>query len=111
MHDKRIKALIEKRDEVIEQMNAITAAAVDESGEERALTEEEQANFDALEKKAQGLNKSIQAEERARDLELVVVSPEKKEEIKEEMRAEERAAAEEKAFADFIRGTVTEPIA
>ena len=56
MHDKRIKALTEKRDEVLEKMNAITAGAVDENGEERALTEEEQAQFDALEKQAEGLN-------------------------------------------------------
>lgn len=107
MHDKRIKALIEKRDEVIERMNSITAAAVDENGEERALTEEEQAEFDALEKQAQGINKSIKAEERARDLEMVE-DPEVKEEVKEELRAEERAAREEKAFADFIRGIASE---
>ena len=62
MHNKRIKALIEKRDAVIEQMNSITAGAVDENGEERALTDEEQTQFDALEKQADSLNKSIKAE-------------------------------------------------
>lgn len=108
MHDKRIKALTERRDEVIEAMNAITAAAVDENGEERALTEDEQSRFDALEAQAKALNASIKAEERARDLECVPVSNERREEVAEEMRAEERAAAEERAFADFIRGTVSE---
>lgn len=108
MHDKRIKALVEKRDAIIEKMNNLTTAAVDENGEERAFTEEEQAQFDALENQAKALNASIKAEERARDLELAPVSDEKKEEIKEELRAEERAAKEEKAFADFIRGIASE---
>lgn len=108
MHDKRLKALTEKRDALIEQMNTLTAGAVDENGEERAFTEEEQAKFDTFESQVENLNNSIKAEERARDLELKVVTPKKKEEVREEMSAEERAAAEEKVFADYIRGVVTE---
>lgn len=107
MHDKRIKALMEKRDEIIEKMNNITAAAVDENGEERALTDEEQTSFDELEKQAKALNASIKAEERARDLEMVPVE-QKDEQVQEEQRAEERAEAEERAFADFLRGVVSE---
>lgn len=106
MHEKRIKALTEKRNAIIEEMQQITAAAVDDNGEERAFTEEEQAKFDELEKKAASLKTTIEAEERARDLEMKPA--EKKQEDKEEMRAEERAAAEERAFADFIRGVVSE---
>ena len=108
MHDKRLKALTEKRDALIEKMNTLTAGAVDENGEERAFTEEEQAQFDTFESQVENLNNSIKAEERARDLELKVVTPKKKEEVREEMSAEERAAAEEKVFADYIRGVVTE---
>ena len=108
MHNKRIKALIEKRDAVIEQMNSITAGAVDENGEERALTDEEQTQFDALEKQADSLNKSIKAEERARDLELSPVPENKEEEKHTDMSVEERAAAEEQVFADYIRGVVSE---
>lgn len=104
MHDKRIKALEEKRDAILEAMDAISAAAVDENGEARAFTEEEQKQFDELEAQANGLNKAIKNEERARDLMLAPVSDKRKEEIKEETRAE----AEEKAFADFIRGVVSE---
>lgn len=104
MHDKRIKALEEKRDTILEAMDAISAAAVDENGEARAFTEEEQKQFDELEAQANGLNMAIKNEERARDLMLAPVSDKRKEEIKEETRAE----AEEKAFADFIRGVVSE---
>lgn len=104
MHDKRIKALEEKRDAILEAMDAISAAAVDENGEARAFTEEEQKQFDELESQANGLNAAIKNEERARDLMLAPVSDKRKEEIKEETRAE----AEEKAFADFIRGIVSE---
>ena len=108
MHDKRIKALTEKRDEVLEAMSAITAGAVDENGEERALTEEEQTKFNELETQAKNLNASIKAEERARDLECTKEPEKRAAEQTEEQRAEERAAAEERAFENYIRGVVSE---
>ena len=104
--DMRIKALEEKKNAIIEQMETMTAAAVDDNGEERAFTEEEQATFDDLQSKATNLKNTIEAEERARDLELKPVE-EKKEESKE-MTVEERALSEERAFADFLRGVVSE---
>lgn len=104
--DMRIKALTEKMDSVVEQMETMTAAAVDDNGEERAFTEEEQTTFDELQKKATNLKNTIEAEERARDLELKPV--EKKQEEKKEMTVEERAIAEERAFADYLRGVVSE---
>lgn len=104
--DMRIKALEEKKNAIIEQMETMTAAAVDDNGEERAFTEEEQATFDDLQSKATNLKNTIEAEERARDLELKPVE-EKKEENKE-MTVEERALSEERAFADFLRGVVSE---
>lgn len=106
MNDKRLKALTEKRDEIIEKMTDITAKAIDENGEDRAFTEEEQTEFDSLEASAKKLNNTIEAEERARDLELKPV--EHKEEEKKEMTVENRAVAEERAFADFLRGVVSE---
>ena len=104
--DMRIKALEEKKNAIIEQMETMTAAAVDDNGEERAFTEEEQATFDDLQSKATNLKNTIEAEERARELELKPVE-EKKEESKE-MTVEERALSEERAFADFLRGVVSE---
>lgn len=105
-HDKRIKALNEKRNAIIEEMEAMVAAAVDDQGEERAFNEEEQAKFDAFEANAKALKNTIEAEERAMAAEMKPVEP-KKEEGKE-MTVEERALVEERAFADYLRGVVSE---
>jgi HK97 family phage major capsid protein len=102
----RIKALTEKMDAIVEQMETMTASAVDDNGEERAFSEEEQATFNDLQEKATNLKNTIEAEERARDLELKPV--EQKVEEKKEMTIEERAIAEERAFADYLRGVVSE---
>jgi len=107
MNEKRLKALNEKRNEILEQMEALTAAAIDENGEERAFTEEEQSKFDALEASAKALKTTIEAEERARELELKPAE-DKKPEGKKDMNEEQRAASEERAFADFLRGVVSE---
>ena len=74
-HDKRIKALTEKKNAMIEEMESMVAAAVDESGEERAFNEEEQAKFDELAKNAEALKKTIEAEERAMAAEMKPVEP------------------------------------
>ena len=103
--DMRLKALAEKKDAIVAEMEAMTAAAVDDNGEERAFDETEQAKFDELQTKATNLKKTIEAEERARDLEM---KPAEKKEEDKEMNAEERALAEERAFADYIRGVVSE---
>ena len=107
MNEKRIKALTEKRNAIIEQMESMTAAAIDDNGEERAFTEEEQARFNELEASAKALKNTIEAEERARELELKPTEDKKPEE-KKEMNEELRAQAEERAFADFLRGVVSE---
>lgn len=107
MNEKRIKALTEKRNAIIEQMESMTAAAIDDNGEERAFTEEEQAKFNELEASAKALKNTIEAEERARELELKPAE-DKKPEDKKEMNEELRAQAEERAFADFLRGVVSE---
>ncbi len=105
-HDKRIKALTEKKNAMIEEMESMVAAAVDESGEERAFNEEEQAKFDELAKNAEALKKTIEAEERAMAAEMKPVEPKKEED--KTMTVEERALAEERAFADYLRGIVSE---
>lgn len=105
-HDKRLKALNEKRNAIIEEMEAMVAAAVDDQGEERAFNEEEQAKFNDLESNAKALKNTIEAEERAMAAEMKPVEPKKEED--KEMTVEERALAEERAFADYIRGIVSE---
>ena len=107
MNEKRIKALTEKRNAIIEQMEAMTAAAIDDNGEERAFTEEEQAKFNGLEANAKALKNTIEAEERARE-DMLKPSEEKKPEGKKDMTVEERAHAEERAFDNFLRGWITE---
>lgn len=107
MNEKRLKALNEKRNAILEQMEAMTAAAIDENGEERAFTEEEQTKFDSLEASAKALKTTIEAEERARELELKPAE-DKKPEGRKDMDEEQRAASEERAFADFLRGIVSE---
>ena len=108
MNEKRIKFFTEQLNDCLEKMEDITSKAVTDTGEERAFTEEEQKEFDALEARARNLKNTIEAEERARDLALKPAEPEKKPEEKENMKAEERAQAEERAFADLIRGVVSE---
>ena len=101
MHAKRLKELAEKRVEVQKKMNDIIAKA---ESEERAMTEDEGTAFDGLEDELRSIDRTAKAIERARDLELNVVSNEKK----EELRTEERAEAEERAFEDYIRGVISE---
>ena len=69
--------------------------------EERAMSEEETAAFEDLEKKIKDIDATIAAEQRARDL---LKKPESKEE-KEKKDAEEQ---EERAFGNYIRGIVSE---
>lgn len=107
MNEKRIKALTEKRNAIIEQMEAMTAAAIDDNGEERAFTEEEQAKFNGLEANAKALKNTIEAEERAR-ADMLKPAEDKKPEEKKDMTEEQRAASEERAFDNFLRGWVSE---
>lgn len=91
----------EKREEYQTRMQELLDQA---QVEERALTEEESTEFDDLEKKIQNIDRTVAAEERARKLDLT----EKEEEETEEQRAEAMEKADEKAFANYIRGIVSE---
>lgn len=97
----KFKKLMEQRAALQAEMQRLLDTA---QNEERAMSEEETTKFDELEGKIKSIDATIKAEERARDLSLNVHSNEHH----EELRAEERAEAEERAFADYIRGVVSE---
>lgn len=97
----KFKKLMEQRAALQAEMQRLLDTA---QNEERAMSEEETTKFDELEGKIKSIDATIKAEERARDLSLNVHSNEHH----EELRAEERAVAEEKVFADYIRGVVSE---
>lgn len=93
---KKLKALLERRVELQNQMDALVTAA---DTEERAMTEEETTQFDAAEAEIRAIDETVVREERARDLESPAAPT---------GTVEERAAAEEQAFADYVLGRVSE---
>ena len=97
----KFKKLREQRAAFAKEMQDILDKA---ESEERAMNEEESSKFDELEGKIKDIDRTIKAEERARDLSLNVVDDKKK----EELRAEEKEAQEERAFENYIRGVVSE---
>jgi phage major capsid protein, HK97 family len=97
-----LKKLYEERNAKITAMKAIMSKM---GTEERAeMTADETSQFDTLEVEVRALEETIARAEKARDLTLNVVSDAKK----EELRAEEREAAEERAFECYLRGTTPE---
>ncbi len=92
-----LKKLMEERAELEREMNSILESA---KKEERAMTDEEMTAFDAAEKKISDIDKTVQAEERARK----IAKPEQK---REEM-VEDEEALENRAFANFVRGIALE---
>ena len=91
-----LKTLTEQRNEKQEKMEEILNAA---KGETRALTEEEQASFDSLEKEINAIDVTIRAEERARKL---------KNTVKVDDGDDGGATPEERAFENYIRGIAGE---
>lgn len=91
-----LKKLFEKRAELVTQMNAIIALAGKET---RAISEDEKAKFDALEKEVEGIDATIKAEKRARDLGIISHSADEPAPADEK-----RAELEEKVFEAYIRG-------
>ena len=96
---KNLKKLLERRAELKEQMDELVSKA---DGEERAMSEEETAAFDAAETEIRSIDATLACEERARGITEVQPPAEH-----HEMTVEERAAAEEQAFSDFIMGRTT----
>ena len=90
------KALKERRDELQRQIDGMLATAQTEN---RAMTEEETAAFDAAEAEMHSIDATLDREERARALER---------EPGAGSQPEDRAAADEQMFADYVLGIVSE---
>ena len=90
-----LKALNERRAELVNQMNALVTGA---DCETRAMTEEEAAAFDAAEAEVKAIDETIAREQRARAANIPA-------EVPAAPRAED---AEERAFADYVLGRVHE---
>lgn len=91
-----MKALMEKRAEKQQIMDNLVKTADTET---RAMNETEVADFDAAEKEVRAIDDTIAREERARNIE--------KKEYKDPT-TEDRAAEDEKNFADYVMGKVSE---
>ena len=91
MYEKKLR---ERRDELTAQMDAAVQAAETEN---RAMTEEEQAAFDAAEKEIRSIDATIERMHRERP---AAQEPQNNGDTVE--------AQEERAFADYIRGRIVE---
>lgn len=90
-----LKALMERREELRQNMESLVNAADTEC---RAMTEEEAAQFDTAENELRAIDATIEREERTRGVSNLPAPTD----------AEERAAAEESAFVDYVMGRVSE---
>ncbi|MCD8208792.1 MAG: phage major capsid protein, partial [Bacteroidales bacterium] len=95
-----LKALIEKRNALVEEMQSLKDAVV---LEERAFSDDENAKFDDLEKQVRDLDATIEKAQRANSMSLANAPEVKAPEA--EMSQEEKDV---RAFANYIRGTVSE---
>lgn len=95
-----LKFYKEKRDEYKTRMDEIMGLA---DIEQRALTDEEATEFDDLEKKIKNIDRTIAAEERAKNLENV-----ENPDDDEEQRAKDSEEADIRAFANYVRGVISE---
>ena len=95
-----LKKLIEEKNKKIEEMNGILSKMDTENRSE--MSEEEKTSFDKLETEVRSLEDTIKRVETASGLENKTPVGAKKDDT------EERAAQEEAAFADYIRGVVSE---
>lgn len=89
------KELREKRDQIVEQMQAITDNAT--NVEKRTLTTEEQQKFAGLKKEVEDIDATLEAMEQSRTLLPPVKTPEKKEPVED---------IEIRTFANIIRNRV-----
>lgn len=91
-----MKKLIEKRKELHAQLVSMTQTAKTEN---RAFSDSENAEFERIEKEIKDLDRTIHAEERARNISDIVPQNTEK---------QENSDIEERAFADYILGRTTE---
>lgn len=92
-----LKNLEEKRAALVEEMEGILNKAQEE---ERAFEESEQVRFDEIEKEINAIDKTIEAKERVRN--LGNHGGKKKEDGEND-----DLTVEERAFVDYVRGTLT----
>lgn len=90
-----LKALMERREELRQNMETLVSTADTEC---RAMTEEEAAQFDTAENELRAIDATIEREERTRGVSNLPAPTD----------AEERAAAEESTFVDYVMGRVSE---
>ena len=90
-----LKALMEHREELRQNMETLVNTADTEC---RAMTEEETTQFDAAESEIRAIDATIEREERTRGVSNLPAPTD----------AEERAAAEESAFVDYVLGRASE---
>lgn len=95
-----LKKLIEEKNKKIEEMSGILSKMDTENRSD--MSEEEKTNFDKLETELRSLEETIKRVETASGLEKKTPVDAKKDDL------EERAAQEEAAFADYVRGVVSE---
>lgn len=93
-----MKYLIEKRNALVEEINAIFTTA---EQEKRALSEEEQKTFETKTAELKALDKTIEAKREARALEMMEDEQPKTPEEKEEKRSAEET--EKRAFEALLR--------
>ncbi len=96
-----LKSLQEQRADLIEQMEGLSKTA---ETEKRAFSDEENQQFDDLEKKVKALGETIEKVERARDLKLKNKDDKKHDGADKK----EQEAMEERAFESYIRGACSD---
>lgn len=99
-----IKALIEKRNALVTKMQEIVDAAGKET---RAFTDDENKQYADYKAEVEKLDETIKAYKETRDLDEKIPAEEDGEQ-KEQRNKEEAEELEERAFEDYIRGTLTE---
>lgn len=99
-----IKALIEKRNVLVAKMQEIVDAAGKET---RAFTDDENKQYADYKAEVEKLDETIKAYKETRDLDEKNPAEEGSEQ-KEQRSKEEAEELEERAFEDYIRGTLTE---
>ena len=93
-----LKKLTEQRDSLTSQMEALLTAAETEN---RALNENETADFDRIENEIRAIDRTI---ERANKAETFSAAPH----VVEAARPEDQTALEERAFVDYVLGRAAE---
>lgn len=92
-----LKNLQEQRSDFIQQMKTLSDTA---ETEKRAFSEEEESQFDDLEKKVQAIDKTIERVERARNLKF-----KKNDDGNGNQDDKEQQEREERAFENYIRSS------